>query len=86
MKNIRKHKHSFQMNFMRGRMITPSVAAPDGRDGLKRPVLAKHGIGIWSRDHDGNGNNHSDAIAAGSELDATTLLSPPHSLLGYKPP
>ena len=83
MKN--NHKHSFEMNFMRGRMVTPSVPPPEQRRASKRLMPTKRGVDTKSRDHDGNGNHHGETTAI-PELDTAALLSPPHSLLGYKPP
>jgi spore maturation protein CgeB len=83
MKNNRKH--SLEMKFMRGRVITPSLASLDQRRVLKRPFSAKLGVEMRNCGPDGNGDNHSKATAI-PELDTAALLSPPHSLLGYKPP
>lgn len=81
----RHRKQSFELNFMRGRLVTPSAAAPQGSDGGTGPILAKHNSEVRSRGHHANGHHHPDGTGT-SELDTTTLLSPPHSLLGYKPP
>ncbi len=80
----RHRKHSDDMNFMRGRLVTPSPAPSQESDAPTTPIFAKHNAEIRSHDHHANGHIHPAAVDDG-ELDATTLLSPPHSLLGYKP-
>jgi spore maturation protein CgeB len=72
------------MNFMRGRMVTPS-ATPAEKGRAMKSLLARHSEANRSRDHHIDGYTRAAATAT-PDFDAATLLSPPHSLLGYKPP
>jgi spore maturation protein CgeB len=79
MKNRRRH--SFDTGFLRAGM----AAAPlEERDGGKKSHPMAHGVMPRNRDHMRNGHVRNEAIAPG--LDTSALLSPPHSLLGYKRP
>lgn len=80
-----RRKHSFDTNFMRGRLVTPSAAASQESDGATEPISARQTAELRTRDHHVNGHLRPEDADV-SELDAETLLSPPHSLLGYKPP
>lgn len=79
-----RRKHSFEMRFMRGQAVTPSVV-PAGKSRITKSILAKHSAEF--RSHDGHNDGHASAgTTATSNFDTATLLTPPHSLLGYKPP
>jgi spore maturation protein CgeB len=80
MKNRRRR--SFDAGFLRARM---AAAAPlEERDGGKKSHPRAHGVRLRNRDHLRNGHVRNEAIAPG--FDTSALLSPPHSLLGYKYP
>lgn len=79
-----KRRHSFEMSFMRGRMATPSVA-PAAKNTIMKSILAKHDAEIRSRDHHNDGDGRA-GTAGTPPFDTASLLTPPHSLLGYKPP
>lgn len=61
------------------RNISPVLPLRKERSGLKRPLISHSGNGTELETRRGDGNGLAT-------LDSTALLSPPHSLLGYRPP
>lgn len=84
---MKGNRHSAKPNSSRRRIISLAFGPESTSDAAKNVRLAKSEVQepLHTRSHDGNG--HSGNIVMGSEaLDTTSLLSPPHSLLGYRPP
>jgi spore maturation protein CgeB len=79
---MKHRRRRFDAVFLRQRIA--SVAPLEERDGVKKSRPATHGAELMNRYRLRNGHARNDAIAPGFETSA--LLSPPHSLLGYKRP
>jgi len=83
---MKGNRHSIKPNSSQRRIISLAFASKATRD-AKKVSFPKSEIqdGPNTRGRDGNGDS-GNAIIRSEALDATSLLSPPHSLLGYRPP
>ena len=81
----RNRRHVFEMNFLRGRAVARGISPKAAGDGVGRSAVSRHRLEAGSPA--GYQNSHCETeTAASPAMDTTILLSPPHSLLGYKPP
>lgn len=77
-----RRRHAPGINFLRGKMISPFPPPKEKKDGPAQPLSRQHNGEVWER----HGNGHLDVHAIeNAGIDAASLLSPPHSLLGHKP-
>lgn len=84
---MKGNRHSFKPSSSRRRITSPAFASRATCDASKRALFPKSEIQDKLHPRSRDGNSHSGNVIVGSEaLDATSLLSPPHSLLGYRPP
>lgn len=84
---MKGNRHSLKPNSSRRRIISLAFDPGATRSAAKKVVFPKSEIQDELKTGGRDGNGHYGNAVIGSEaLDTTSLLSPPHSLLGYRPP
>lgn len=84
---MKSNRHSFKPNSSRRRIISLAFGREATHDTAEKATFRKSENQDKPTARGRDGNSHSGNVIIRSEaLDTTSLLSPPHSLLGYRPP